>query len=516
MTRTTRLAITMSILAVAVRLIWINQPYIDDWSWRQSDVAAIARNYFQGGFHFAHPQIDWAGDAPGYVGTEFPILPFIAAICYKMFGVHEWIGRVQALILFAISLPFFFLLVRKIFGEIAAVWALLFYSFAPLGIMAGRCFMPDMPSLALSIIGLYFFQRWIDESELTAASLRPDGATRSTRLRHSHGGQASFFASALCISLAILIKLPAAIIGAPLACLAFQRFRIPPLRLGAAFQRLDLWLFVAIALLPSVLWYGHAYQVALQFYPHHFFGAGGVKIMSVAWYLKVAKETATSTLTPFLLVLGGVGMITTRSTSSVRPFRWWLGAMILFIVIVGYGNRHQWYQLPLIPIAAAFAGAACVFVGSKISSRTVKLTFSILLAASLGFSAFRYARYFYQPSAAPLRDTGLKLRMVTPLGALVVAADNGDPTVLYYAERKGWHFLEKNGIYDGEPRDSAQAIVDLEGLRKRGASYLVFTSNTSWWLDYYEEFAQHLDQTATRMTTNSQFKVFQLMGRADR
>ena len=65
-------------MAVAVRLIAINQPYIDNWSWRQSDVAAIARNYYENGFHFAYPQIDWAGDAPGYVGTEFPILPFLA------------------------------------------------------------------------------------------------------------------------------------------------------------------------------------------------------------------------------------------------------------------------------------------------------------------------------------------------------------------------------------------------------------------------------------------------------
>src|SRR5947199_3077072 len=138
-----KIAIVICILAVAARLILIDQPFIDHWSWRQSDVAAIARNYFQGGFHFAHPQIDWAGDQPGYVGTEFPILPFTASVCYKIFGVHEWIGRVQAVILFAVSLPFFFLLVRKMSGEIAAVSALFFYGFAPLGIMAGRCFMPD-------------------------------------------------------------------------------------------------------------------------------------------------------------------------------------------------------------------------------------------------------------------------------------------------------------------------------------------------------------------------------------
>ena len=498
MTRATRLAIMMSILAVAIRLICINQPYIDNWSWRQSDVAAIARNYFQGGFHFTRPQIDWAGDQPGYVGTEFPILPFVAAICYKMFAVHEWVGRVQALILFAVSLPFFFLLVRKIFGETAAMWALLFYCFAPLGIMASRCFMPDIPSLDLSIIGLYFFQRWIDESEVATGRVRPigglDSRTRST----------SFLIAAIAISLSILIKLPSVLIGAPVACLAFQRFKF------SAFQHLDLWIFAAIALLPSALWYGHAYQIASQFYPHHFFGAGGVQVMSAAWYVKIVKEIVTSSLTPFVFVLGGIGALMTGLTPRARMFQWWFAAMILFIVIVGYGNRHQWYQLPLIPIAAAFAGAACTFVGTKISSRTMSIALSILLTISFSFSAFVYARGFYQPSAAPLRDSGLKLKTATPTSALVVAADNGDPTILYYAERKGWHFLEKNGIYDGEPRDSAQAIVDLEELRKHGASYLVFTSNTSWWLDYYAQFGQHVEATSTLVDATSEFKIYQL------
>src|ERR1700724_1835733 len=164
MTRATRLVIAMSILAVVVRFIGINQPFVDNWSWRQSDVATIARNYFQSGFHFACPQIDWAGDQPGYVGTEFPILPFIAALCYKFFGVHEWIGRAQAVVLFAVSLPFFFLLMREIFSENAAIWAAFFYIFAPVNLFASREFMPDTPSLSLGIVGLYFFIRWVDQT----------------------------------------------------------------------------------------------------------------------------------------------------------------------------------------------------------------------------------------------------------------------------------------------------------------------------------------------------------------
>src|SRR5436305_4044288 len=98
MTRTAKLAITLSIFAVAVRLIAIDQPFIDRWSWRQSDVAAIAANYLHNGFNFAYPQIDWTGDAAGYVGTEFPILPFVAALCYKVSDAQEYIGRLQGVV----------------------------------------------------------------------------------------------------------------------------------------------------------------------------------------------------------------------------------------------------------------------------------------------------------------------------------------------------------------------------------------------------------------------------------
>ena len=181
--RATKLVIVIGIFAVAARLIFINQPYVDHWSWRQSDVAAIARNFLQNGFRFGYPQIDWAGNAPGYVGTEFPILPFIAAVCYKFAGVHEWIGRSQAVILFAVSLPFFFLLIREIFGSTAAVWASFFYCFTPLNVFAGRSFMPDVPSLSFAIIGLYLFLRWVQ-----------------------HGESSSFFAAAIAISLSCLSR----------------------------------------------------------------------------------------------------------------------------------------------------------------------------------------------------------------------------------------------------------------------------------------------------------------------
>src|SRR5437773_6570066 len=297
--------IIVCISAVAARLILINHPYVDHWSWRQSDVAAIAANFLQNGFRFGYPQIDWAGDAPGYVGTEFPILPFLAAICYKFAGVHEWIGRSQAVISFAVSLPFFFLLVREVFGSTAAIWATFFYAFAPLNIFAGRSFMPDVPSLSLAIIGLYFFFRWT-----------------------KNGKWAPLFLAAIAVSFSILIKVTSIVVAAPLLYLAVgptrrddrqrnkeRRFPKPPgrsgdrrsLNLGAHRTPLQLVAFAAITVLPSLVWYWHAHQIAEKFYPHHLFGAGGIRIENFSWYWDILRVTATSSLTPILGTMAIIG-----------------------------------------------------------------------------------------------------------------------------------------------------------------------------------------------------------------
>jgi hypothetical protein len=491
--------------AVVVRLIQIEQPFIDPWSWRQSDVAAIARNYLENGFRFCWPQIDWAGNAEGYVGTEFPLLPFAAALCYKITGVQEWVGRIQGVIFFAAGLPFFFSLVRRIYGEVAALWATFFYAFAPLSIVASRAFMPDVPSLSLALAGMYFFLRWVERNDRRA-----------------------LIVSGLIISLSFLIKLPTAVIGLPLLYLAVAAPNAfgaeekpvgeavgghrPPLQ-GFGRDLLsswELWFFAAITLVPSAIWYWHAHRVAETFYPYHFFGGGGFRIMHAGWYWKIAEQTVRSSLTPVLFVLAVAGVFVVPRGNYNRTFHWWLAAMVAFVLFVGWGNRHQWYQLPLVPIAAVFAGCACQWVASRLGLHRAAATLaSVLLIAGFGISSYHSARPLYRPAAAGLQNLGLELKEATTPKAVIIAADDGDPTVFYYAHRKGWHFLEE-GIYQGNPFDSAQVIANLEKLRGRGASHLVFYSGTRWWLDYYREFAERLAASATLVEETPEFTIYKL------
>jgi 4-amino-4-deoxy-L-arabinose transferase-like glycosyltransferase len=474
------LVILIVLTAFVVRLIGIDQPFIDPWSWRQSDVAAIARNFLENGFHFTRPQIDWAGNERGFVGTEFPVLPFVAALFYRSAGVQEWIGRIQGVLFFVLALPFFFALVRRIFGEVIALWATFFYAFTPLSIVASRAFMPDVPSLSLGIIGIYFFLRWVEEE----------------RFRW-------LIFSAILVSLAFLIKLPTAIIGAPLFYLAARRDR-------KIFTRWELWFFAAVTLVPSAIWYWHAHRIAERFYPHHFFGAGGFQIMNLAWYWGIIRQTAFSSLTLVVFTLALIGAVVAPREKFSRLFHWWLAAMLLFIVLVGYGNRHQWYQLPLVPIAAVFAGCACAWFAAWTGfSRKILGFGALLLVVSFALSSYFCVQPFYRPASASLRNLGLELNEATTPSALIIAATDGDPTVFYYAHRKGWHFLG-DGVYDGNPLDSAQIIANLEKLQSRGATHLVFYAGTQWWLDYYKEFADRLAQNATLVEQTPEFTIYKL------
>jgi hypothetical protein len=163
-----------------------------------------------------------------------------------------------------------------------------------------------------------------------------------------------------------------------------------------------------------------------------------------------------------------------------------------------------------VPISAAFAGVACALVGEKIPARRTKASLSILFALLFCGAAFFYVRPFYRSWATPLRAAGIQLQRTTRPGALIIAADLGDPALLYYAGRRGWHLPEKDAIYNGDPASADQLISDVAQLRKAGATHLVFVSSTFWFVDRYRDFAEYLARTAMLMERTPEFAIYEL------
>jgi hypothetical protein len=485
--REIRWLIVLLSLGVSFRLIKISQPFIDAWSWRQSDVAMIAENFYHHGFHLFYPQINWAGNTPGYVGTEFQLVPFIVSLLYICFGVHEWIGRSVSVSFFAVSVPFFYLLVRKVSNERSALLAVGIFMCTPLSIYASRSFMPDIASLSLSIAALYLFAEWLERE-------------RAPWL---------FMVVCLVTSLAILVKLPAVIIGLPLTYMAWQKYGV---RLVA---RRELWTFAVLALILPLAWYAHAFLLSTRHFPYHFFGAGGIAIKDLGWYLGILHWTVAESLTPIVFGAMLVGSLLPSRATFGRLFHWWLITIILFVFLAGEGNRHQWYQLPIVPVAAAFSGFSCdaawrslaQLTGSKIAPTCMCCIFFAALIY-LSYSALK-PLYAPEPRRLQAWKVGNELNRIAPTDALVIAADDGDPTAIYYSRRKGWHFLQ-NGLFEGYPVDSQQAITQLEDWRKEGASYLIFTQYAFWWFDYYKAFHKHLNARYQRVRDTDQYIIFSL------
>jgi hypothetical protein len=79
-------------------------------------------------------------------------------------------------------------------------------------------------------------------------------------------------------------------------------------------------------------------------------------------------------------------------------------------------------------------------------------------------------------------------------GSTVMVVSKGDPGLVRLKSSEGWHFPRAaDGKYAGHhPADGAEAVAHLEQLREEGADYFLLPSTYFWWLDQYDELAQHL------------------------
>lgn len=105
------------------------------------------------------------------------------------------------------------------------------------------------------------------------------------------------------------------------------------------------------------------------------------------------------------------------------------------------------------------------------------------------------------------------VRHALPPDASVIVISKGDDELLKLEGRQGHHFPQTaDGTYAGYyPADSAVAIAHLESLRARGANYLIIPQTAAWWLEYYAEFARHLESRYRRVLHDETCTIFHLM-----
>jgi GT2 family glycosyltransferase len=133
-----------------------------------------------------------------------------------------------------------------------------------------------------------------------------------------------------------------------------------------------------------------------------------------------------------------------------------------------------------------------------------------LAAAGNGFEPSEMLDYRRQ-----LADMHQVVDESIPEGAIVLVISRGDEEALDLGPRRAWHFPQENdGTFAGSyPRDSEEAVAQLERLRGRGAQYLLVPGASAWWLDHYDGFARHLRERYRPLAEHEECALFALEAR---
>jgi len=130
-------------------------------NWRQADSASLAMCYYENGMHFFQPKVHlMLGGANAAVG-EFPILYYLAAALYHVFGPHDVILRLLVFGCFTAGLWAWSKMLLHWVGDwtvsLALPWA--FYG-SPLLAFYGFNYLPNPAGLGLALVGAYGLLRY--------------------------------------------------------------------------------------------------------------------------------------------------------------------------------------------------------------------------------------------------------------------------------------------------------------------------------------------------------------------
>ena len=68
------------VFGLTIRMFELKEPLIDKQAWRQTDTAAVARNFFEEDINILSPRVDWRGNGTGEVEMNFPLFPYLVSL----------------------------------------------------------------------------------------------------------------------------------------------------------------------------------------------------------------------------------------------------------------------------------------------------------------------------------------------------------------------------------------------------------------------------------------------------
>ena len=418
--------------------------------WRSITNADIARNFAERSMNIFYPQVNWGGAEQPYVGMEFPLLHWILALFYKVFGVHEVLGRLVSIAFSLGTIWAVFALGARLYGVAVGRAAAFLMAFSPSAVFFGRILISDTPMVFFSVVAVLAWVVYLETGTTRAAVVGTAAA-----------------------ALAFLVKIPAVLIFAPIAWAAWEARR------WSALKDKRLMLGLAIALAAAVVWYWHADQLLHRSglgqaiwhpsgsYEASISGSAGsftgishwstvAHLRDPSFYQEMAGRLWGMHLTPVGMTLSMFALFAMWRVPRRHILDAWLGAVVLFMLASAEGNRnHEFHQLPLLPPAALLFGLAAApafdmaWLKSIGRSRLglVGAGAAIVLAGWLPFHYSGIIPRLFRPDGLEMVPiaAGKAIGQAVHPEALIVTVEyekfgNNSPILLYWSHRRGWSF----------------------------------------------------------------------------
>ena len=439
------------ILAFAMRLYKIDNPVADWHSWRQADTAAVGRNFARNGFDLMHPRYDDLGsnqtghDNPqGYRFVEFPFYSATFGAIYRYMPILslEVYARATTAFFSLLIIAALYYLVLAEENRIAAFFAALIYAAMPFFVYYSRVILPETTALALMFGGIFFLYLWHKKKETDVSSV------------------VYFVLSIALVALSLLTK-PTTIfyLLAPLY-IFYKKWGFSVLK------KISMYGFFILCLLPFGLW-----RIWIQHFPEGI-PASGWLITSVntyegqkniffgpAFFRWIFYERLLNLILGGYLITFYILGIIKKPKKSFLLFSVVIASFIYLFTFQGGNVQHDYYQTIILPTVAIACGVGIGFLYEEKKSFTHSLLTSaavlVVLIFSFLFSYYKVKDYYW--TDPDLLNVAKTLNTVTESGSKIVTDRDGDTTLLYLADRKGY----------------AAVTEDLGGLKNKGMQYFI-------------------------------------------
>ncbi len=445
--------ILILLLGTGLRLAWVTRPFDHRirTAWRQADYIQIARNFDREGMNIFYPRIDWRGDTPGYVEGEFPLVPWVGAILYKVFGYQEWLLRTIPCFFSLLSLFLLAWFAHRILPPGGALFATAAFAINPLMVYLSTSIQPESPMIFLSLAAFVFLVQW--DSEPTFRNL---------------------LGAALLAGLAILAKSPAAAAGLALGFVVLRKEGLK------TFVDARVLIAGALGILPPLLWYGWAYR----FYALY---GNSLGLSNESHYLGLDLLFPPTFLlgnlkweTLFVFSPAGWLLLIAAWGTSLRRLRLeliWYGAVWVFYIFAARTSGDDWafyYHSSSVAPACLLMGAGYGWLAGRLHKKLRLALGACTLLALLLMTVILIYKRDKNTDLPPIRETSQEFaKFIPPSEKIVVKGGKkfdekgfpvayNEPMVFAWMDRKGFNYA---------PEDLS--LETLENLRSRGGRFWV-------------------------------------------